>query len=102
MVAVLDEDREIVNRLAAEHARSKTAIKATSKCDAIYDTLRKYLGVVVANTQQTKTIGIAEVNNYRVDPYGNATSPSRYPRRKLRSDGENPGAEHICAMPENG
>ena len=70
-VAVLDDDGEIdreirvenanLDEIAEEYAGAKAVIEATSNYYTIYDTLDEYLDVVVADPQQTKAIGIAEV-----------------------------------------
>ena len=74
-VAVLDDDGEIdreirvenanLDEIAKEYAGAKAVIEATSNYYTIYDTLDEYLDVVVADPQQTKAIGIAEVKNDR-------------------------------------
>ena len=76
-VAVLDDDGEIdreirvenanLDEIAEEYAGAKAVIEATSNYYTIYDTLDEYLDVVVADPQQTKAIGIAEVKNDRLD-----------------------------------
>ena len=76
-VAVLDDDGEIdreicvenanLNEIAEEYAGAKAVIEATSNYYTIYDTLDEYLDVVVADPQQTKAIGIAEVKDDRLD-----------------------------------
>jgi transposase len=76
-VAVLDEDGEVdreirvenanLDEVAEEYEGSQAAIEATSNYYTIYDTLDEYLDVVVADPQQTKAIGIAEVKNDRLD-----------------------------------
>ena len=76
-VAVLDEDGEIDRETRLENANldevtqqyegSQAAIEATSDYYTIHDTLNEYLDVVVADPQQTKAIGIAEVKNDRLD-----------------------------------
>ena len=70
-VAVLDDDGEIdreirvenanLDEIAEEYAGAKAVIEATSNYYTIYDTLDEYLDVVVADPQQTKAIGVAEV-----------------------------------------
>ena len=69
-VAVLDDDGEIdreirvenanLDEVAQQYAGSQAVIEATSNYYTTYDTLDEYLDVVVADSQQTKTIGIAE------------------------------------------
>ena len=76
-VAVLDDDGEVdreirvenanLDEIAEEYAGAKAVIEATSNYYTIYDTLDEYLDVVVADPQQTKAIGIAEVKNDRLD-----------------------------------
>ena len=66
-VAILDEDgkidREIrvenanIDEVVEEYAGSQAVIEATSYY-MIYNTLEKYLDVVVADPQQTKAIGM--------------------------------------------
>lgn len=76
-VAVLDEDGEVdreirvenanLDEVAEEYAGSQAAIEATGNYYTIYDTLNEHLDVVVADPQQTKAIGVAEVKNDRLD-----------------------------------
>ena len=76
-VAVLDDDGEVdreirvenanLDEIAEEYAGAKAVIEATSNYYTIYGTLDEYLDVVVADPQQTKAIGIAEVKNDRLD-----------------------------------
>ena len=76
-VAVLDSDGEIdreirvenanLDEVAQQYAGAQAAIEATSNYYTIYDTLDEYLDVVVADPEQTKAIGIAEVKNDRLD-----------------------------------
>jgi transposase len=76
-VAVLDGDGEVdreirvenanLDEVAEEYAGSQAAIEATGNYYTIYDTLDEYLDVVVADPQQTKAIGTAEVKNDRLD-----------------------------------
>ncbi|QRY22488.1 IS110 family transposase [Halobacterium sp. GSL-19] len=76
-VAVLDDDGEVTEEIRVENANlddvaqqyagSQAAIEATSNYYTIYDTLDEDLDVVVADPQQTKAIGIAEVKNDRLD-----------------------------------
>ncbi|MWV39620.1 IS110 family transposase [Natrialba sp. INN-245] len=76
-IAVLDDDGEVVeeirvananlDEIAEQYAGSQAVIEATSNYYTIYDTLDKYLDVVVADPYQTKAIGIAEVKNDRLD-----------------------------------
>jgi transposase len=76
-VAVLDDDGEVdreirvenanLDEVAEEYAGSQAAIEATSNYYTIYDTLDEHLDVAVADPQQTKAIGIAEVKNDRLD-----------------------------------
>ena len=76
-VAVLDSDGEIdreirvenanLDEVAQQYAGAQAAIEATSNYYTIYDTLNEYLDVVVADPEQTKAIGIAEVKNDRLD-----------------------------------
>jgi hypothetical protein len=76
-VAVLNDDSKIVNearvqnasleQIAEEYTGSKAAIEATSNYYTVYDTLKQYLDVVVADPTQTKAIGYAEVKNDRLD-----------------------------------
>lgn len=76
-VAVLDSDgmvdrefrvgnKELCD-VAEEYSGSKAAIEATGNYYTVYDTLDEYLDVVVADPQQTKAIGTAEVKNDRLD-----------------------------------
>lgn len=65
-VGVLDENLNL-DELAKEYEGSQAAIEATGNYYTIYDTLNEYLDVVVADPQQTKAIGIAEVKNDRLD-----------------------------------
>ena len=70
-VAVLDDDGEVdretlvenanLDEVAEEYEGSQAAIEATGNYYTIYDTLDEHLNVVVADPQQTKAIGIAEV-----------------------------------------
>ena len=76
-VAVLDEDGEVdreirvenanLDEVAEEYEGSQAAIEATGNYYTIYDTLDEYLDVVVADPQQTKAIGVAEMKNDRLD-----------------------------------
>jgi len=76
-VAVLDEDGEVarevrvenanLDSIAREYAGSKAALEATGNYYTVYDTLDEHLDVVVADPQQTKAIGTAEVKNDRLD-----------------------------------
>ena len=76
-VAVLDDDGEVTEEIRVENANlddvaqqyagSQAAIEATSNYYTIYDTLDEHVDVVVADPQQTKAIGIAEVKNDRLD-----------------------------------
>ena len=76
-VAVLDEDGEVdreirvenanLDEVAERYAGSHAVIEATGNYYTIYDTLDEHLDVVVADPQQTKAIGIAEVKNDRLD-----------------------------------
>jgi transposase len=73
----LDDDGEVTEEIRVENANlddvaqqyagSQAAIEATSNYYTIYDTLDEHLDVVVADPQQTKAIGIAEVKNDRLD-----------------------------------
>ena len=66
-------DREIrvenanLDEVAQQCEGSQAAIKATGNYYTIHDTLNEYLDVVVADPQQTKAIGVAEVKNDRLD-----------------------------------
>ena len=76
-VAVLDDDGEVdrkirvenanLDEVAEEYAGSQAAIEATGNYYAIYNTLNEYVDVVVADPQQIKAIGVAEVKNDRLD-----------------------------------
>jgi len=76
-VAVLDDDGMVdqefrvdnkeLDGVAEEYSGSKAAIEATGNYYTVYDTLDEYLDVVVADPQQTKAIGTAEVKNDRLD-----------------------------------
>ena len=76
-VAVLDNDGEVdreirvenanLDEVAEEYEGSQAAIEATGSYYTIYDTLVEHLDVVVADPQQTKAIGVAEVENDRLD-----------------------------------
>ena len=76
-IAVLDDDCEVdreirvenanLDEVAEEYEGSQAAIEATGNYYTIYGTLDEHLDVVVADPQQTKAIGVAEVKNDRLD-----------------------------------